>query len=485
MEGLKATVLTLQWPVGVNPAKLSNFETEARALRYRALGTACRGQKIRALLLAHHEDDVAESIMRDVMSINSPPVSWRIRPMKANASNIPECWGLYGLHRSGNTKTIHQTIHQTDGSMICEHGGVKIYRPLLSFSKAQIRATCHAYGLEWVEDETNHDVTKTVRNAIRSLLQNERLPKALTKERLLALHDRVRVRIGKIENCGLELFQRADIVVFDLRSGGLAVRLPQQPLDDRLGIMAFLRRLFEIVSPKERISVSNFDTALGYMYGEMQKINNGESKNTSMSFCTADVHAQRTPKPLAPSSDGSLSHRLDPKYIWTLTRQPFPRKKHPVSISIPRSGVKTAPDSGNQVVPHDDIQHGHLHVSEDIDSMWSSWKLWDGRFWIRVCNRTEEDLEVRAFSPKDFKVLKCNVSRGEMRSLRYKLSLAAPGDVRFTLPVIAQISSPGEIAAFRTLNQRLGSVSKDLKWEVRYKDVDFGFKREGGWKVAR
>lgn len=489
----------------MNPAKLNDFETQARTLRYRALGTACRSLNIRSLLLAHHEDDLAESVLQNLLRLGSAPVSWRLRGIEHRATNIPECWGMYGVHSSGaienkalsmDTACKSAPSKAEDGevssqcqSMVFEEGGISIVRPLLSFSKSRIRLTCQRHGLNWVEDDTNQDVTRTTRNAIRFLLQGQRLPRALSKDRLLVLHDRAKRKTRNIEDLGLELFQRAGLLNFDLRSGILTVRLPQWPPDDSLGIMAFLRRIFEIVSPKERIPISDLHTALDNMYSETpDSLSVSEDRKLNgytNSFSTGGVHAQRREMPLRLSSDGSNPTNLDPDSIWMLTRQPFHRGKEPHPISIPATGCKALSHAYDQTITQGEIEDRCLEISEENEGRWSSWKLWDGRFWIRISNQTDQQLEVRAFTTKDLNISKPNLSKEESESLRRKLAVAAPGDVRYTLPIIAQTSKPRKVLAFPTLGHRLGSSSNDLEWEVRYKSVDYGHGRMGDWKYTR
>lgn len=474
------------------PADLDSFETQARKLRYRALGAACRNLNIQSLLLAHHEDDVAESMLGNLLRVGNSPVSWRLQAMKATGTNIPECWGMYGVHQSGDTADVPGSIDEIckggdvsvtrNGTIArgfrpleCEKGGVRIYRPLLSFSKARIRLTCKAYDLDWAEDATNHDVTRTIRNAVRSLLGTQRLPRALSKDRLLALYLHADRRIKDIHHRGYELFKRTDILMFDMRSGSLAVRLPQ-PLDDSLGLMEMLRRIFQLVSPQERILISDMDTAFDYMFREASKTRgkSGDQKISHMKFSTGGVAAERRDMSLETPSNEPVPPGLDPNFIWVLSREPIRRFKEPDPILIPTISYEASSK------PQSDIKHSHL-----IGSSWSAWDLWDGRFWIRVSNRTGQPLEIRMFSKSDWTPLKQNLPGEVLKSLRQSMVAAAPGAVRYTLPVIVTASQPGKILSFPTMAHKLSSLSDSLDWEVRYKAVDLGPRGIDGWEVGR
>ena len=497
LKGLQSTILTLEWPEGVIPADLDSFETRARTLRYRALGAACRNLKIKSLLLGHHEDDLAESMLGNLLRVGNSPVSWRLQAMKGKGTNIPECWGMYGVHQSGDIADIpgsrgevyegkdifltrNGTRERRFRPLRCERGGVKIYRPLLSFSKARIRLTCQAYGLDWAEDATNHDVTRTIRNAIRSLLATQSLPRALSKDRLLHLCFHADRRLEHIHHRGSELLIHTESLMFDVRSGCLAIRLPR-PHNDVLGLMDMLRRIFQLVSPEERLSISNMDTAFDYMFREasVSRGKSNDQKFSHLKFSTGGVIAARRAMPPETGSNEIVPSGLDPKFIWFLSREPFRRFKEPEHIHIPAISYETPSK------PRSDIEHSYLMAQRESDSSWSAWGLWDGRFWIRICNRTGQTLTIRAFSKRDWTPLKRSLPSEKLKSLSQVMVTAAPGAVRYTLPVIATAGQPGEVLAFPTLAHKLSNLSDGLDWEVRYKAVDFGLRGIDDWKVAK
>ena len=60
---IRPVILTIDWTKHGDPSSLSNLETVARRLRYQALGTRCRHQAIMSLMVAHHADDQAETVL--------------------------------------------------------------------------------------------------------------------------------------------------------------------------------------------------------------------------------------------------------------------------------------------------------------------------------------------------------------------------------------------------------------------------------------
>lgn len=105
----------------------SASEAEAREARYRFLHDIRREQRARAIVTAHHRDDVLETAVINL---------------------------LRGSGRKGLTALSGR-----------EH----IERPLLDIPKSEILAYAEARGLEWREDSTNRD-TDYLRNYVRHRL---------------------------------------------------------------------------------------------------------------------------------------------------------------------------------------------------------------------------------------------------------------------------------------------------------------------------
>lgn len=108
---------TLSWQ-GAKPT--SGIQAGARAARLRLLADAAAREGILHLALAHHADDQAETS--------------HLRRERGSGGD-----GLAGM------------------PLVREMGPVRLIRPLLSFSKAALHATCQAGGWAWVEDPSNRD----------------------------------------------------------------------------------------------------------------------------------------------------------------------------------------------------------------------------------------------------------------------------------------------------------------------------------------
>ena len=113
--------------------------------------------------------------------------------------NIPECWGVHGVHESGKFESVAFRLERLESQRqdlpstphaesqrrmlssdrTFEGGGVRVIRPLLAFSKDRLVETCRAHSVRWIEDETNKDTWRTPRNEVRELLQTSCLPKGL------------------------------------------------------------------------------------------------------------------------------------------------------------------------------------------------------------------------------------------------------------------------------------------------------------------
>lgn len=103
---------------GDKPA--SGLQAAARDARYALLLDACRRDGAAALLLAHHLDDQAETLLHRI-----------------GRGTWPD--GLAGM------------------AAVREVEGVRLLRPLLDLRKARLVATCRAAGLGWSDDPSNVD----------------------------------------------------------------------------------------------------------------------------------------------------------------------------------------------------------------------------------------------------------------------------------------------------------------------------------------
>jgi tRNA(Ile)-lysidine synthase len=400
----------------------------------------------------------------------------------APVSNIPECWGLHGVYESGAldkrsitlgfpTESVDTCNRDTSPPIRVEGGGITIHRPLLQFGKDRLIATCLNTDTPWFEDHTNENPTITCRNAIRQLLKSGNLPQAVQKPSLLAISWKRRekkvalsVRVEK-RLLGCE-------VKFDVRSGMLVIRLRKSLLQrdhkycvpeeyrerarQYLRTMAalILRRFLEVVTPVENIPLVKLWVPACKVFPdafEDRGSKDGFGPGPAESFTVADVAGRRIiPEDIVPGQRSKESDYQD--HGWVLTRQPY-RKFEPLPMIA---------------FPPETHSRGSSLASR------GHWHLWDGRYWIRVHNHTAKLITVRPFEKVDLKPFRNSLPVWAQQRFNDTLSAAAPDKVRWTLPALA---AEGEVVALPTLGFAVQKEEyRGLRWQVRYKKVDFGKK---------
>lgn len=564
IKGIKTNVLELDWAPfakqdspgqkNENPALPSAFETHARHLRFRALGTACRERGINALLMGHHQDDTVETTI------------WRLSSGGRGAglagipevARIPECHGLFGVSESGSTIQLakqgsHSQIpfqvqidDKNKGSITFKStgsgssppkpkpsklpevhvatGGIHICRPLLSFPKASLLETCHQNKIPYISDPTNFDPTLTPRNAIRSMLASNSLPRALRAPSILSLiHSSQSFLHTSTEFSNQLLASRCRILDMNLRAGTMVLQildLPAflDPLQSQLPASRLfqiqsltLRRITEIVSPfhGNHFPVRSYEPFVSRIFPSQQNDHNGDRtesrdqpplrQNFTLGGVMFQALAVKNGQGPAPGGNN----------IWLLSRQPFFKNKGPTTrfdISIP------------------DTRSHMSHSGSNSPTVSTSWTLWDDRFWFRfkvtsiekgqenqptkTCNIT---LVVRPLLKTDLHKIRIDPSLlPEMKRsqrkfptiiqsvLRTRLAEEAPGSARFTLPALV-VDRPSDtpepanheseqLVALPTLDFQLDALSKKrgpnaveftyrgekwkVRWEWMYKMVD-------------
>ena len=113
-----------------------NIEARARAGRYEVLTELCMEYGIEDLLLAHHQNDQAETMLLQLL----------------------RGAGVAGMAGMPNTRTLNNT-----------EGKITLRRPLLNQSRKELEAYAKAHKLKWIEDPSNQD-SKYRRNAIRKTI---------------------------------------------------------------------------------------------------------------------------------------------------------------------------------------------------------------------------------------------------------------------------------------------------------------------------
>jgi len=113
--------------------ELGNIEARARAERYEALSDLCAEYGVADLLLAHHQNDQAETVLLQLLRGAGV----------AGAAGMP----------------TNRDINHPGGK-------ITLWRPLLNQSRAELEAYAKQHQLQWIEDPSNQD-SKFRRNAIR------------------------------------------------------------------------------------------------------------------------------------------------------------------------------------------------------------------------------------------------------------------------------------------------------------------------------
>lgn len=126
-----------------NPPKGENQEALARKLRYLWFATVCEKENIHCLLIAHHADDVAETMLMHLM----------------RGSGLK---GLSGLNESAKINDLFKEIAYD----------LTVFRPLLELKAKDCVDYCQNNKLAYRTDSTNSDQSYT-----RNWLRHEILPK--------------------------------------------------------------------------------------------------------------------------------------------------------------------------------------------------------------------------------------------------------------------------------------------------------------------
>lgn len=462
MLDIKTQVLKITWPKQEPPAHLPNFESLARRYRFRLLGKACSDLGINSLLLAHHEDDQAETIMMRLTYGHGLKGLLGIR----NPAGMPECYGLHGVHESGGLdSTLGRDTDQRDRistSTACrssrsghqlpiETGGIQVYRPFLSFSKPRLIVTCLTEKIEWFEDHTNKDPTITVRNAVRHIYNNHSMPAALTKPAILALSARVNDRAAHRSEVVKSWLAKCKITGFETRAGTVRVRFADlnqfresepvwSPTDAGQIAAELLRQIILLVTPQEHVDITSLHGAVQYIFPELCQHSNQPLDATA--FTTSGVYF----KAIQTSSFEIQPYPFDnQKCEWLISRQPY------TSGTLPKLQLD---------VP-------------TIEDSWSPWHLYDGRYWIRVKNLSTVPLLIQPLKREQLSEFRASLKKVDRAGLQQLLKEKAPGNVRWTLPAIVKREEDGKetVVALPSLDLSVNGSESLGRWEIRYKKI--------------
>lgn len=463
----------------LEPLTLKDFESRARTLRFRALGSACADAAIGSLLLGHHEDDLAETTLFRLMRGGNPFV-------KQGFARIPECEGLANV----NNILWNSTSTQTHSGQAHPNGfkwpriakqGILLHRPLQSFAKDRLVATCRHSGIAWVEDETNQDATLTPRNTIRNLLSHHDLPRALTKPSLLGITRSGNANWEDAEGRAIKLLERVQGRL-DTRSGVLTVHFPVRDAEtDKTRSFSLTPTAPDIVSLLRTRAIAGFALlkAVACMVKPNSVLGTDRMHRIARAICelTAVQKSQATIQSYTSGGIRWTLKRMADEWTWMVSRQPQP------------------------------IGQAQVHCVLSYDS-WGEWQLFDGRFWIKLTSHQSADYQTSSDGTQTVLVcdgdLQCmqvksstglcktnqirefqvcflseeglhyfrqqmrRISKNTLEEFNAHLSTSATGTTKWTLPVITPRGKDKTVLALPSLGWQVPLLSHILDWQVQY-----------------
>ncbi|KAK1520816.1 PP-loop family protein [Colletotrichum costaricense] len=454
-----------------------------------------------------------------------------------------------------------------------EDAGVMIYRPLLEFSKDRLIATCEANNVRWFEDATNKDVTLTTRNAVRHMVRNHRLPVALRKENVLRMSARCGAKLRGLEQEAERWIKRQAVAEFEPNVGTLVVRLPELGvLGPGPGLGRERGRKSANDGVRRELRLAHRRAVAGYVVKRLVAFVSPDRtppQHTSLQNIVAKLFPTLVEGSLSISTPPSVPRAFNQASIlflplapskWYLVREPYP-SLHP----LPQTTFTTTSNISDKH-RHPTFPPTQWESPEDAEYMsrerlatldrlplpqprfretrrWYAWrrfKLWDGRFWIRVRGRVKAYFRIAPFAPIHGKAFReglgggadetaaaaaaadgveegekleskedeegviraapgLGITGGRGGSIGTTVSAAdrraefegilkrfAPGKVRYTLPALYAVNrdeKTGEevlrMLALPTLGVGLPGLERWVQYEVRYRKVDMGlFERE-------
>lgn len=341
----------------------------------------------------------------------------------------------YGVGDFVPTNTARYVGARESPSIPIEDGGVRIYRPLLEFSKDRLVATCLHSNIPWFEDHTNQDPTMTMRNAVRHMYKNCQLPRALQKPSILALAARTDRRARADDAEADRLLEQTILHDFQPNVGSLVVQFPEinipkptrypnsaeryrrRVAHKRVVAGLLIQRIISLVGPEmQTTAMSNLQTAISQLFRSLSDPS-GYKTRPPKAFSTAGLHFMSIEStPTSITSSMSAHPRT-----WYVSRLPYTSRLPLPSWPVPfvyRRKVR-------QVVSH-----------RWRWSNWSGWNLFDGRFWIHMTYRLPYGAVIMPLLREHAKLFRESLSPEDRDRLNAILKKYAPGKVRYTLPAI-------------------------------------------------
>lgn len=329
--------------------------------------------------------------------------------------------------------------------MPIERGGVKIYRPLLVYSKEELRDICKADEMPWFEDHTNADPTLTKRNAIRHIYANHKLPAALQKPSILALARELQKQRSRALTKKRKVWSsRIQVVQFEPRAPFLWVYF--QPLDgefqgirkyrgNRELLLQVLRDTILKVTSHEHVHLRTLYDVISLVFPELQDPRSDDQKAPRKAFTVGGVMFD----PVRTLGDGDRA--------WIIKPQPYFKGREPRLTFTP-----VQPDQVDR-------------YQKDPES----WKLYDGRHWVHILNLTSDNIYMRPFRSEDISHLNPDFLE-ELHEKEQEIPYYKEAKVRHLLPAIVTDTDGIErVIALPTLNIVARGFENLVKYEVRYR----------------
>jgi tRNA(Ile)-lysidine synthase len=332
-----------------------------------------------------------------------------------------------------------------------EDGGVHVYRPLLGFSKDRLIATCQENKIPWFEDASNSDATLTPRNALRRMIKHHQLPAALQKPAILRLSARCTKRLTDLDAEVERLVQRGLAANFRPNTGTAVVQLPAfappRPYHRarRLSSHRILR-----LKHYRNIAAEVVRRMIGLVAPDSGQLPTPVTQPwvidrlfPSLVLDTKEAGAQQSQA--QPPKAFSLTHAYFIPLLstgqqqqqqqqqqqsrcqrrparWFLTRAPYPTNVPPPEVTFPCLSLQSRWRSS---------------PGKWAWSRWRPFRLWDGRFWVRLRTRLDVRLRIAPFTQEHAKPFREALQDDGARAyLAAMLRRYAPGKVRYTLPGI-------------------------------------------------
>ncbi|KAK4935719.1 hypothetical protein LTR10_023262 [Elasticomyces elasticus] len=478
---VKSAILSMHWPDTSNPSELPDFELRARESRYQLIASAAIRMNIRHLFVGHHQDDQVETVLMRLIRNSASPTAFLGLQGMADRTAIPCCESIRGAHEwqpyerfeywhqtPGTAELKSESKHSASDQVrlnldkvvtVSRPRGLQIHRPLLPFPKSRLVDVCESNHIKYVKDKTNEDPTVTLRNAVRYMRAKYALPRALRAESVLHLREWAQSSAQHVVERGTRLLSVVNVVTFDLRSGMMTISVPNkfvQACQDLQAGANALAQLTSVVSCQRRDSIP---TLVPHQNLEdfLRIMRSSDLRRTTMQ----QVLVERLQ---------SASQHASGAILLRLARPPM--RPAEIALATERFSPSTQRDAD---LPEE-------------EGIWSEWLLWDHRYWIRVRTKNAKRLEhiaVRPFEKADEGHLRKLVEH-EQEQLQSILAEAAPGKLRYTLPILTY---SGEVSVFPTLNFLAQKPSTKkwespliehplFEWEVCYKVIDKPFMNE-------